>query len=96
MLSCSGTRAVVPFVALFGGDLLGIGASLRPNNATGGTGELVTGVAGSGVVKLLRMQDSFIPGLLVRGGPASPNQRGDSGVTGRAVTALIERKAACY
>ena len=46
------------------------------------------------VVMLFRMQDSFIPGLLGRGGPASRNQRGDSVVTGRAVTTLIGRAAA--
>jgi len=46
-LAASGTYGVVPFVALFGGELSGEGESSMPINATGGTGELVTGVEGS-------------------------------------------------
>ena len=37
----------MPFVALFGGELFGGGESSMPINATGGSGELVTVVAGS-------------------------------------------------
>ncbi len=39
---------------------------------------------------------SFIPGLLGRGGPASPNQRGRWVVAGRVSTTLIERAAASF
>ena len=38
---------MVPFVALFGGEFLGEGEVSMPINATGGSGELVTVVAGS-------------------------------------------------
>ena len=43
----SGTYRVVPFVALFGSEFFSEGESPMPINATGGTGELLTGVEGS-------------------------------------------------
>jgi len=88
-LASCGTYGVVPFVALFGGELSGEGEPSTPINATGGSGELVTCVAGSCAGTRVLSSPAFWD---ASGVPASREQRGHTRETGKTVTTLLVRR----